>query len=123
MRYVIGENMATFRDWLREQQEARGYSVPEFARFLDIGVTTLRSFIRDQEPLMPSGRILLKIAKATNVNLESLVTYLDPEAAERIKQSSGRAQFFAELLDSLSDEQAEVVFNIIETMRRQNERQ
>jgi transcriptional regulator with XRE-family HTH domain len=114
--------MTAFRDFLEGQREARQLSVPEFADFLGISYTSLRNFIRKENPKAPGRNMLLKIAQATNVPLTTLVEYLDPEAAARINQLSGRIQFFAELVDGLSEEQAEVVFTLIETMRRQNER-
>lgn len=114
--------MPSFRDFLEEQRVARQLSPPEFAEFLGISYTSLRNFTRKENPKAPGRNMLLKIAQATSVPLATLVEYLDPEAAERIRASSGRVQFFAELMDSLDEEQSEIVFTLIETMRRQNER-
>ena len=114
--------MAAFRDFLEGQRAARNMNVPAFAEFLGISDTALRNFVHKTSPKMTSRDTLIKIAGKTGVSLETLVGYLDPEAAERIRRSSGRVEFYAQKIRELDDDQAELVFGLIEDMLRQKKR-
>lgn len=117
-----GEHMGSFRDFLEGRRRRDNLTIPEFAKQLGIGDSTLRTYIREHDPQIPSGTNLLKIARALNVSTEELGSYLDPEAASRLKRSSDRVKMFEGKIDALDDEQAEAVLILIETMLAQNKR-
>lgn len=119
---ATGMYMGNFREFLEDERAARSLTIPEFAELLGIGDSTLRTYIREISPQIPSGTNLLKIARALNMTPEMLAVHLDPQASERLKKSSDRFRMFEGKVDALDDEQAEAVLALIETMLAQNKR-
>jgi transcriptional regulator with XRE-family HTH domain len=110
--------MTAFGKWLENQRVTRGLTVGEFARFLGIGDTTLRSFIRENEPLHPGRSTLLKIAEATHTPLSTLIDLTDPESAARAR-SSASAQLLAEMIESLDEDGRKLVETLVDALLRQ----
>lgn len=119
---ATGKHMGNFREFLEGERTARSLTIPEFADLLGIGDSTLRTYIRENNPQIPSGTNLLKVAQALNMTPETLAIHLDPQASARLKKSSDRLRMFEGKVDALDDEQAEAVLALIETMLAQNKR-
>ncbi len=113
------ETMTAFSEWLENQRVMRSLSVAEFSRFLGIGDTTLRSFLRKDSPRTPERKVLTKIAETTHTQLSTLIEMVEPEMAERAA-SRANAEFLFELMEGLTEEQREVVEALIDELLRRN---
>lgn len=107
--------MSVFRNWLEDERIRRGLSIPEFARFLDIGETTLRTFIREKNPQIPGRINLQKIHIATSTPLSTLMEMIDPVTAERAR-SRDNAEFLVELIESLDEQKRKHVLALINSL-------
>jgi transcriptional regulator with XRE-family HTH domain len=107
--------MSVFRNWLEEERVKRGLSVPEFARFLGIGETTLRTFIRENNPQIPGRINIQKIHIATSTPLVTLMEMIDPITAERAR-SRDNAEFLVELIESLDEQKRKHVLALINSL-------
>lgn len=112
--------MSVFRNWLEDERIRRGLSIPEFARFLDIGETTLRTFIREKNPQIPGRINLQKIHIATSTPLSTLMEMIDPVTAERAR-SRTNAQLLAEMIEGLDETQRKFVMTLVETLLRKGD--
>jgi transcriptional regulator with XRE-family HTH domain len=78
----IAVNIEGLQKFLNDQMHERKMKPIEFAKFLGVSKSTLSRTLNEKNPTVPDYRFLVKIAKATGVDIVSLVALIIPDVTD-----------------------------------------
>lgn len=111
----------TFGDFLLTEINRRGMSALQFAQFVGVSHTTINKFLDygKKDVGYPSMDFVLKLSKATGVDIGAIVALIDPDVP-RADPTDPETRVWLDQLKELSEEQRKMVGAMISGLRITN---
>lgn len=103
---TIMQNSESLKGFIEEEMRQRDMSARQFAEFVGVAHTTINRAIDPTDPTTPSPEFLVKLAKATRVNLSSLIALIMPDV--ETTTIDARSQVLAEKIAQLPPDKREI---------------
>lgn len=99
-------NSNSLKEFIEGEMRRRDMSARQFAEFVGVAHTTINRAIDPSEATTPSPDFLVKLARATKINLSSLIALIMPEV--ETTRVDARSQMLAERIAQLPADKREI---------------
>lgn len=99
------------KEFIEEEMRTRNMNASQFADFVGVSHTTIGRAIDPRNPTTPSPEFLVKLARATKINLSTLIARIMPEAEH--SEVDSKALLMAERIAQLPPDKQAVLDELI----------
>jgi transcriptional regulator with XRE-family HTH domain len=111
-------SMTPFQEFIREEMRRRSIrSFRGFAEFIDIAHTTINRIMSIKNPAQPSVDVLVKISKATGVDVRYILGLIAPDGIQGVTTDS--MELMAQV-NRLPKNKQKIILQLIESMLTEN---
>lgn len=114
--------MNTLREFIANEVKRREMSARQFADLVGVNHKTINKFLDTKsDPGNPSMEFLLKLSRATNTSIITLIELAYPEVRESLSGPTPSAEVLAERIDQLPADKQRMMIAIVNDWLSQRE--
>jgi transcriptional regulator with XRE-family HTH domain len=111
-------SMTPFQEFIQEEMRRGGFkSYRAFAEHIDVAHTTMNRIMSVKDPAQPSFDVLVKIAKATGVDVRYILGLIAPDGIQGV--TTDTMTMVAEI-NRLPKNKQKIILQLIESMLTEN---